>query len=311
MKFIARERGLALILVVMLGLLLASCGGSPGSVGRAGAQEANIQGLGVADPAGEAAGALAATPRGFSGPWHTSGSLVGLPVVADDGAEIGHTLEVLFAPDGQLRYVILDAGAYLGVEERVTMLRWSDLQTRPAGPLGYDAMRPEHTVLLYDGGADGLRADAALDSAALRERSLLIDNAAVGLEGVGDALIRMSNFEDFDLDDYRLELVDGDIVGDVEELIVNLDEGAVRYAVVETGGMLGVSKQMVAVPWERLRLDHRSGTFTLPVTAAAIQQAPLFDFDAIEESGFGQGWYEEIDSYWAEIKDVELETPAP
>lgn len=55
---------------------------------------------------------------------------------------------------------------------------------------------------------------------------------------------------------------DGQQVGSVDDMILNLDNRSVDYVIVDTGGTLGVGGKKVAVPWTSLELQSGSGTGT-------------------------------------------------
>src|SRR6185369_10995763 len=46
---------------------------------------------------------------------------------------------------------------------------------------------------------------------------------------------------------------DGDVLGSISDLILDLERGCVAYAVLSTGGFMGMGERMFAVPWRALR----------------------------------------------------------
>ena len=68
----------------------------------------------------------------------------------------------------------------------------------------------------------------------------------------------------------------GDKVGKIDDLIVAPDS-SVSYAIVGTGGFIGVRRHHVAIPVEQL--TQKDGEFLLPgATKAAIKAMPTFDY---------------------------------
>ena len=68
----------------------------------------------------------------------------------------------------------------------------------------------------------------------------------------------------------------GDKLGQIEELMIDLDNGRVAYAVLSFGGFLGIGDKLFAIPFEALQLDTENHRFVLdvpwqvaPVTTAA------------------------------------------
>jgi hypothetical protein len=66
-------------------------------------------------------------------------------------------------------------------------------------------------------------------------------------------------------------------IGDVDELLIRHEDGAVRLAVLSVGGFLGLGSTKVAVPWTALGITTlRDGTIkmTLDTTKERLEKAP-------------------------------------
>lgn len=72
---------------------------------------------------------------------------------------------------------------------------------------------------------------------------------------------------------------DGEDLGDVKDLMIDMATGKVAYAVLSYGGLLGMGDKLFAVPWAALTLDTVNKRFTLNVNKAALADAPGFDKD--------------------------------
>ncbi len=70
---------------------------------------------------------------------------------------------------------------------------------------------------------------------------------------------------------------DGDSLGDIQELMIDMASGQVAYAVMSFGGFLGMGDKLFAVPWQALVLDTTNKRFTLAVSKEALKDAPGFD----------------------------------
>ena len=75
-------------------------------------------------------------------------------------------------------------------------------------------------------------------------------------------------------DVYNKDFVD---VGDIKEIMINMNTGRVSYAVLSFGGFLGVGEKLFAVPWEALKLDTTNKRFELDVNKERLEGAPGFD----------------------------------
>ena len=71
----------------------------------------------------------------------------------------------------------------------------------------------------------------------------------------------------------------GEDLGDLKDLMVDLDTGSIAYAVLSFGGVLGMGNKLFAVPFESLRTDTERERLVLDVPKARLEQAPGFDED--------------------------------
>ena len=71
----------------------------------------------------------------------------------------------------------------------------------------------------------------------------------------------------------------GQELGSIKELMIDLDEGRVAYAVLSFGGVMGIGDKLFAIPWEAMDLDTEQHAFILNVDKAALEEAPGFDKD--------------------------------
>ncbi len=85
----------------------------------------------------------------------------------------------------------------------------------------------------------------------------------------------------------------GEDLGDIKEIMLDVRAGRISYAVLSYGGVLGIGDKLFAVPWEALTLDTENKRFTLDVAKDRLENAPGFDKD---------NWPNMSDQTWA--KDV-------
>jgi sporulation protein YlmC with PRC-barrel domain len=71
----------------------------------------------------------------------------------------------------------------------------------------------------------------------------------------------------------------GEDLGDIKEIMLDMRSGRVAYAVLAFGGLFGMGQKLFAVPWSALRLDTESKCFRLDVPRATLENAPGFDKD--------------------------------
>jgi sporulation protein YlmC with PRC-barrel domain len=72
----------------------------------------------------------------------------------------------------------------------------------------------------------------------------------------------------------------GENLGDIKEIMLDMQSGQVAYAVLSFGGVLGLGEKLFAVPWQALKLDTANHCFRLNVSKDQLKNAPGFDPDA-------------------------------
>lgn len=91
--------------------------------------------------------------------------------------------------------------------------------------------------------------------------------------------------------------VDGDDLGSIKEIMLNMNNGQVEYAVLSFGGFLGMGEKLFAVPWKALNLDTANKRFELDVSKDRLKNAPGFDKDDWPDMA-DPSWISEINSYY-------------
>lgn len=71
--------------------------------------------------------------------------------------------------------------------------------------------------------------------------------------------------------------VEGEDLGAIKEIMLDMRTGRVSYAVLSFGGFLGVGDKLFAVPWDALKLDTLNKRFVLDVQRERLATAPGFD----------------------------------
>jgi sporulation protein YlmC with PRC-barrel domain len=71
--------------------------------------------------------------------------------------------------------------------------------------------------------------------------------------------------------------VEGTVIGDVTDLMVDVVSGRIVYAVVAVGAMLGLGGERYAVPWSAVAHDADAGVFRLRISKATLADAPVVE----------------------------------
>jgi hypothetical protein len=72
---------------------------------------------------------------------------------------------------------------------------------------------------------------------------------------------------------------EGEILGTIDGIMLDVPMGRIAYAVLSTGGFLGLGEKLFAVPWPALTLDTDNKCFILDVPKPHLQRASGFDKD--------------------------------
>lgn len=68
-------------------------------------------------------------------------------------------------------------------------------------------------------------------------------------------------------------------LGDIKEIMLDMESGKIAYAVLSYGGLLGVGEKLFAVPWDALTLDTENERFLFNVEKARLDRATGFNPD--------------------------------
>lgn len=106
----------------------------------------------------------------------------------------------------------------------------------------------------------------------------------------------------------RVKDTEGNDVGKIEDIMIDLESGDIAYAVLSFGGFLGMGDKLFAVPWQSLQLNAEEHEFTINVNREVLESAPGFDkgnwpdfadptFGTETHSHYGQQPYWERNQY--------------
>jgi len=114
--------------------------------------------------------------------------------------------------------------------------------------------------------------------------------------------VRLSNILNFEVENR-----DGDMLGSVQDAIVELESERIRYLSMSAGGLLGMGDRTILVPWRVLNIQESAGSgaqdaFISKVDQQTFENAPIFDPDP--KTGLQTpGWDQSYNSFWDELVD--------
>jgi sporulation protein YlmC with PRC-barrel domain len=72
---------------------------------------------------------------------------------------------------------------------------------------------------------------------------------------------------------------EGDELGKIVHIMLDVPRGRIAYAVLSRGGVMGIGDKLLAIPWNALRLDTDRHCFVLDVDSHLLDEVPGFDKD--------------------------------
>lgn len=90
----------------------------------------------------------------------------------------------------------------------------------------------------------------------------------------------------------------GDTLGKISEIMLDVPRGRVAYAVMSSGGFLGMGDKLFALPWKSLSLDPVRKCFVMDADKTRFENAPGFDKDHWPSDADFDGLGDKIHGYW-------------
>lgn len=79
--------------------------------------------------------------------------------------------------------------------------------------------------------------------------------------------------------DLRVRNTDGENLGHIEDVVIDLEDGKIDYALLSVGGFFDIGGRLFPIPWEAFETAPDGRSFILPVDKAALEEAPGFERD--------------------------------
>ena len=89
----------------------------------------------------------------------------------------------------------------------------------------------------------------------------------------------------------------GDSIGSIDHLMIDKISGQVEYAVMSTGGFLGIGESYSPVPWHSLVYDVNMGGYVIDADRARLEKAPRFTSNA-QPNWSDRSYADRVDEYW-------------
>jgi sporulation protein YlmC with PRC-barrel domain len=89
---------------------------------------------------------------------------------------------------------------------------------------------------------------------------------------------------------------DDEHLGEIKDLMININTGKIEYLVIEFGGFLGIGIKYFAIPFHLLQVDPEKRLFIFDQKKEILEKAPGFDIEHWPETNIH---LDEVYSYWS------------
>jgi sporulation protein YlmC with PRC-barrel domain len=268
---------------------------------------------------------------------HRASTIRGMTVKNEAGKELGSVSDIVIdVRAGQVKYAALSYGGFLGVGDKLFAVPWASFDHR------HDAGSDKHFLVLnvdeqtlksapgFDQSnwpnfadrqfVEGIDKYYAPRQDANRGADVRVDVGRVDVNvdvtrdqnraavPSKDVMHRSSEIVGMNVTDAA-----GKSIGSINDLVVGMDSGKVRYAALSMGGFLGIGDKLLAVPWHALDCqydaDEKEYQLVLAVDEATLKKAPGFDqnnWPNLADPRFG----DEFDKYYENTRRAP-QTTAP
>jgi sporulation protein YlmC with PRC-barrel domain len=95
----------------------------------------------------------------------------------------------------------------------------------------------------------------------------------------------------------KVENPEGEDLGRIDNIMINVHSGRIEYVVLEYGSFLGLGGKLFAIPFIELRLDTSKRVFVLDRSEEYLKSSPGFDKNHWPDTN-DHTYYGDVDSYW-------------
>ena len=94
----------------------------------------------------------------------------------------------------------------------------------------------------------------------------------------------------------------GEKLGDIKDIMIDINTGKIEYFVIEFGGFLGIGEKFFAVPYRLLKIDTVDEAYILDQHKDILEKAPGFDKDHWPKTNSHE--FDNSNLYWGSFMGV-------
>lgn len=236
--------------------------------------------------------------------------ITGMTVKNADGKDLGKIDDLMLdmSEHGRVRYAALSFGGFLGMGDKLFAVPWSAIQFKHDDD-------DDECYALFDVSEQKLKTAPGFDKnqwpdmanprwadAVNHHYAARIEDEQTNKAKHDDqmALHRASQAMKMEVRNNK-----GDDLGKIEDIVLDMRTGKIRYAALSFGGFLGIGDKFFAIPWQAVRIDFDSDDNDYFVAFDAsekdLKDAPGFDKDHWPDFG-DQKWIAENDKHFRNHK---------
>jgi sporulation protein YlmC with PRC-barrel domain len=125
---------------------------------------------------------------------------------------------------------------------------------------------------------------------------------ATGTTGQQQAQAQQNLKKADDITGMNIHNLQGENLGSIDSLVIDVQQGQIAYVIVSAGGLLGVGGEDRAIPFNALRIDPmQEDVLTLDIDQQRFENAPVVDVDQLDrQRGQEIHQFYGVSPYWEE-----------
>jgi sporulation protein YlmC with PRC-barrel domain len=209
----------------------------------------------------------------------SAGRIKGDRIVNAAGDDLGKIEDLMIdLQDGRVAYAVLSFGGFLGMGDKFFAIPWQAF-----------SLRPYERAFLLDIPREVLEKAEGFDKDhwPVTRGELLRTYTYYGYQPYWRTEVtgQVSKTSEENPEFLSTDSIQGDKVvnpagedlGKIEELMIDLKDGRVAYAVLSFGGFLGIGNKLFGIPWNALSLRVHENAFLLDIPKDMLKKAEGFD----------------------------------
>lgn len=95
----------------------------------------------------------------------------------------------------------------------------------------------------------------------------------------------------------KVENLQGEDLGKIDNLMVNVDTGNIEYVVLEFGSFMGIGGKLFAIPFSEFQLDSDKQVFLLDRSKEYLKNVPGFDKTHWPDTN-DHRYFDDVNTHW-------------